>query len=105
MTVTLDLAVFVWVAGSIVTFAAAIGIVYKAGRKLTNSDKIQHIEDCLDNDKKRLDTLDDDIKEIKQDQKVILHSVFVMLQHFATNNGKEELRKELDHMVEYMAEK
>ena len=105
MTVTIDFAVFLWVAGGIITVATALGILHKAAKKLTNSDKIQHIEQCLNNDKTRLDSLDSDIKEIKEDQKVILHSVFVMLQHFATNNGKEEMKKELEHMMEYMANK
>ena len=103
--VTLNLVTVVWIAGAIATVSAAIGILYKAAKKLTNYDKIHHIEDCLDKDKKRLDAIDKDIKEIKEDQKVILHSVFVMLQHFATNNGKEELKKELNEMMEYMASK
>ena len=105
MTVTLDLVAFVWVAGSIVTVATAIGIIYKAAKKLTNVDKIKHIEGCLDRDKKRLDAVYKDIKEIKEDQKMILHSVYVLLQHFATNNGKEEIKKELDNMMEYMTNK
>lgn len=105
MEITLDLAVLVWVAGAIATVSAAIGIIYKAAKKLTNVDKIQHIEGCLDRDKKRLDSIDKDIREIKNDQKVILHSVFIMLQHFATNNGKEEMKAELDKMMEYMTNK
>lgn len=105
MVVTVNLVAFVWVAGAIVTVTAALGIVYKAVKKLTNVEKIQHIDECLDRDKKRLDAIDDDIKEIRDDQKVILHSVFIMLQHFATNNGKEEMKEELNKMMEYMANK
>lgn len=105
MEVTFDLAVLLWIAGAIITFATAIGIVYKVAMKLTNTEKIQHIEECIHNDNKRLNSLEQDIKEIKDNQKVILHSVYVMLQHFATNNGKEEIKKELDKMVNYMTDR
>ncbi len=105
MTVTLNLVAVVWVAGAIVTVASAIAIIYKVVNKVANTEKIKLIKDKLDRDEKRLDDIDQDIKEIKSNQKVMMHSVYVLLEHFATNNGKEEIKKELDRLVEYVATK
>ncbi len=109
------------VLGLIIALGGAAAIIVKAGQKAFKpiTEPMKKIEkeverqaDCLDRDKKRLDSLEGaltsmakDIDEIKETQVVILGSVFVMLQHMATGNATGEMTGELKKLTEFLASK
>jgi len=119
--IQLDLSVVELVAGLIIAVGGATAIIVKVVKRafapITEPMKkiekeVERQAECLNNDKKRLDRLEEaltsmamDIDEIKETQVVILGSLFAMLQHMATGNATGEMNGELKKLTEFLAQK
>ena len=119
--VQIDITVVELIAGLIITIGGAAAIIAKvvkrAFRPITEpmskiEKEVERQAECLDRDKKRLDSLEEalttmtsDLDEIKSTQVVILGSLFVMLQHLATGNNTGEMTAELKKLTEFLAHK
>jgi hypothetical protein len=88
-----------------VTVAGAIGVFYKLGRKVMNTDEIKDIRECLDRDKGRLDKQGMLLEELCADMKALLSAVDILLEHEKTGNSTRELAEEHKKFKEHLYKK
>ena len=103
--ITINISVLMVVCTCIVTVAGAIGVFYKLGRKVMNTDEIEHIKNCLDRDKSRLDKQDILLEELCADMKALLSAVDILLEHEKTGNSTRELAEEHKKFREHLCKK
>ena len=117
----IDISTVELIAGLIITIGGATVIIAKAVKRAFRpiTEPMSKLEkevarqgECLDNDKKRLDNLDEalttmakDLDEIKETQVVMLNSIFVMLQHMATGNNTGAMTGTLTKLTDFLAQK
>lgn len=83
--------VIVAVGGAAVYIAKAIGAAMKPTNELKK--EMQKHTKYLENDERRLDEHDQILREIKEDQKMMLKSLHLLLTHAETGNNTGEVKK------------
>lgn len=89
--------------GQIVSFLAVLVVLWGYVKTLTKpvSDfkkRLDTIEAHQDNDNKRLN-------ELKDDNKILLQSVLVLIRHSEDNNHTGELKETEDKIIKYLSSK
>lgn len=59
----------------------------------------------LENDERRLDEHDEILKEIKEDQKMMLKSLHLLLTHAESGNNTGEVKKGKEELEQYIFKK
>ena len=103
--IMIDTRVLMAVCTCIVTVAGAIGVFYKLGRKVMNTDEIKDIRECVDREKRRLDKQDILLEELCADMKALLSAVDILLEHEKTGNSTRELAEEHKKFREHLYKK
>ena len=107
MSIELSWSTILYVASSIGVIAAAVKCIIEAKKVVSkpfeeNEDRLSHIEMCLDNDKKRIDNLEERQSFVGEDVRQILSATVVMLSHMEDGNNTNEIRKKHNELEEYI---
>lgn len=95
--------VIVAVGGAAVYIARAIGAAMKPTNELKK--EMQKHTKYLENDERRLDEHDQILREIKEDQKMMLKSLHLLLTHAETGNNTGEMKKGKEELEQYIFKK
>lgn len=91
------------VGGAAVYIAKAIGAAMKPTNELKK--EMQKHTKYLENDERRLDEHDQILREIKEDQKMMLKSLHLLLTHAETGNNTGEVKKGKEELEQYIFKK
>lgn len=95
--------VIVAVGGAAVYIAKAIGAAMKPTNELKK--EMQKHTKYLENDERRLNEHDQISREIKEDQKMMLKSLHLLLTHAETGNNTGEVKKGKEELEQYIFKK
>lgn len=95
--------VIVAVGGAAVYIAKAIGAAMKPTNELKK--EMQKHAKYLENDERRLDEHAQILKEIKEDQKMMLKSLHLLLTHAESGNNTGEVKKGKEELEQYIFKK
>ncbi len=109
MTIELNLATVVYICSCIGIVGGAIKILIEAKKALQKpldevNERLQHYDECLDRDKKRLDKVDGVLEELTQSINMLVKSNRTMLYHMEDGNHTGEIRKEIDELDAWLLE-
>ena len=107
MTVELNVATVIYFCTCIITVGGAVKILLEAKKALQKpldsvNDKLVHYDQCLKNDKQRLDEMDNALGELTQSINMLVKSNRTMLYHMEDGNHTGEIRKELKELDEWL---
>lgn len=107
MSIEVTWATLLYVASSIGVIWAAIKCIGEARRAVSkpieeNESRLNHIESCLDNDKKRMDNLEQQQAVMASDIKQLLSATVVMLSHMGDGNHTGEIKRKHAELEEYI---
>lgn len=103
--------------GTLLYIATSIGVIWSAFKSIKeakkavskpfedNEERMKHIENCLDNDKKRIDNLEENQSRIGEDVQQLLSATVVMLSHMEDGNNTGEIKKKHNELEEYIIKK
>lgn len=110
MTITLSWATLIVLASGITVIGAAWKTIKEAQKALNKpkeelSDKLKHYDECLANDKKRLDEIEDALEREKKDNEVVLKTLKEIIKHLRTKNNTDEMKKVEENIDNYLIER
>lgn len=110
MTITLTWATLIVLASGIAAIGTAWKTIKEAQKALNKpkeelSDKLKHYDECLANDKKRLDEIEGALERQKKDNEVMLKTLKELIKHFRTNNNTDEMKKVEENIDNYLIER
>lgn len=91
---------FVAICGSFTTICVAAGWLIKIVQGARKPSK--DVNKKLDNDDKRLNELEEDMKEIRTILPMLLRSQYVILQHMRTNNSTGKIAEAEEEINNYL---
>ncbi len=68
-------------------------------------DKVNKHDKKLEDDFKRMNELEDSMKDIEESNKIICKSLFVLLNHEVTGNGVDKLKAQRDALEQFLIDK
>lgn len=92
--------------GVLVCISGGVSVIVKMlspFRKLKK--QVEEHEDKLKDDFNKFKAMNDTIAEVEQSNKVILQSLVVIMNHEATGNGIDKLKKQKDVLEQYLIDK
>lgn len=92
--------------GALVCISGGVSVIIKMlspFRKLKK--QVEEHEDKLKDDFNKFKEMNDAIAEVEYSNKVILQSLVVIMNHEATGNGIEKLKKQKDKLEQYLIDK
>lgn len=92
--------------GALICISGGVSVIVKMlspFRKLKK--QVEEHEDKLKDDFNKFKTMNDTIAEVEQSNKVILQSLVVIMNHEATGNGIDKLKKQKDVLEQYLIDK
>ena len=103
MIIELNLAAIISICAGIITVGGAIKILFEAKKALQKpvnsiNEKLIHYDQCLKNDKIRLDNVDDVLIELTQSINMLVKSNRTILYHLEDGNHTGEIRQELKEL-------
>lgn len=86
---------------------AVLSKLYNWARKPSdaNAQRIKHIEECLDNDNRRIAKLERAMEESRQESKMLMRGVMQIMSHMVDGNHVDELRKCRDEFEMFLINK
>lgn len=107
MTIELNVATIIYIASCISILGAAVKILVEAKKALMKpideiNVKLVHYDQCLKNDKTRLDNMDGVLSDLTQSINMLVKSNRTMLYHMEDGNHTGEIRKELKEIDEWL---
>lgn len=110
MTIELNLTIIICVASCIVTVGGAIKMLLELKKAMKNpldeaNKRIDHVEKCLDNDKRHLEKIDIAIEELGQATNLLISSNIAMLSHTIYGNHIENLKEEKKQMEDWLVDR
>lgn len=107
MVVTISWASIVSVAGVIIAIGSAWKVIVEAKRALNKpyediEAKFEHYDNCLANDKERLDGLELSLRMLSKDNEIELKALRDIINHLRTDNNTGEMKRVEDDIDEYL---
>lgn len=92
--------------GALVCISGGVSVIVKMLSPFQKLKKqVEEHEDKLKDDFDKFKTMNDTIAEVEQSNKVILQSLVVIMNHEATGNGIDKLKKQKDALEQYLIDK
>ena len=103
MTISIDLVILISALGGIVAIYSTVRKILreKEEDRKKEEEKEANVLKMLDNDKKRLDKLDEAIDKLQESTDVQGDMIYAMLSHMATNNATGQMQSALDKYNAY----
>jgi len=109
MTIELNLATVIYICSCIGVVGGAVKVLVEAKKALQKpldevNKKLEHYDDCLARDKRRIDQMDDALAELTKSINMLVRSNRTMLYHMEDGNHTGEIKKEIDELDAWLLE-
>lgn len=109
MTIELNMVTIIAFCTCIVTVGGAVKILVEAKKAFQKpldlvNEKLIYYDQCLKNDKKRLDDIDNVLVDLTQSINMLVKSNRTMLYHMEEGNHTGEIKSELQEIDEWLME-
>lgn len=110
MTIELSWATIIYFCTCIITVGGALKVLDEAKKALKKpldevNEKLVHYDQCLSNDKKRLDRIDYALEDLTHSINMLVKSNRTILYHLEDGNHSGEIKQELKDLDEWLLEK
>lgn len=107
MTIEINMVTIISFCTCVVTVGGAVKILLEAKKAFqkpldTVNEKLIYYDQCLKNDKKRLDDIDNVLSDLTQSINMLVKSNRTMLYHMEEGNHTGEIRSELQEIDEWL---
>ena len=106
---TIDTATIIYIASCIGVIGAAVKVLWSAKQALVKpldeiNQKLEEHEQFLDNDKDRLERIDNTLVDINDSINILIKSHRTVLYHLEDGNHSGEIKKEIDGLDNWLIE-
>lgn len=110
MTIELNIVTIVSAASCIVAVGGAIKVLLEFKKAVLKpleevNGRLDHVDECLDKDKKHLDKIDSVIEELGEAINLLVPAVKVSLEHMADGNNTGEMKHQVKIMNDWLVER